>query len=69
MLIAGRYALGNSPFLQGWQQEYAKAYGTMPPPDKVIDFLTSVVNNQSIPLANKQADIRLLDQMQKFGIR
>ena len=67
MLIAGRYAVGNSPFLQGWQEEYMKAQGSIPPPEKVMDFLTSVVRNESIPMQNKQAELRLLDQMQRFG--
>ena len=53
MLIAGRFAVGNSPFLRGWQQEYMKAHGSMPPQDKVMDFLTSVVRNESIPMQNK----------------
>jgi len=66
MLIAGRFAIGNSPFLQGWQQEYMKSHGSMPPQDKVMDFLTSVVRNESIPMQNKQAELRLLDQMQRF---
>ncbi len=35
MLLAGRYAMANSPFLQGWQQEYMKAHGSMPPQNKV----------------------------------
>jgi len=67
MLIAGRYSISNSPFLQGWQQEYMKAHGSMPSQDKVISFLESVVNNESIPVIKKQADIRLLNQMQKFA--
>jgi len=53
MLIAGRHAIGNSPFLQGWQQEYMKAHGSMPPQEKVIDFLVSVARNESIPIQNK----------------
>lgn len=67
MLIAGRHAIGNSPFLQGWQQEYIKAHGSMPPQEKVIDFLVSVARNESIPMQNKQAELRLLDQMQRFS--
>lgn len=67
MLIAGRYAIGNSPFLEGWKQEYMKAQGSMPPAEKVMDFLVSVVRNESIPMQNKQAEVRLLDQMQRFG--
>ena len=67
MLIAGRYSIGNSPFLQGWQQEYMKAHGSMPTQDKVINFLESVIRNESIPIQNKQAELRMLDQMQKFG--
>ena len=67
MLLAGRYAMANSPFLQGWQQEYMKAHGSIPPQNKVMDFLTSVVQNESIPLQNKQAELRLLDQMQRFA--
>jgi hypothetical protein len=67
MLIAGRYAINNSPFLEGWKQEYMKAQGSMPPPEKVMEFLTSVVQNESIPIQNKQAELRLLDQMQRFG--
>jgi len=67
MLIAGRYSISNSPFLQGWQQEYMKAHGSMPSQDKVISFLESIVNNESIPVIKKQADIRLLNQMQKFA--
>jgi transposase-like protein len=67
MLIAGRFAVGNSPFLRGWQQEYMKAHGSMPPQDKVMDFLTSVVQNESIPMQNKQAELRMLDQMQRFA--
>jgi hypothetical protein len=31
-----------------------------------MDFLTSVVRNESIPMQNKQAELRLLDQMQRF---
>jgi hypothetical protein len=67
MLIAGRYAVGNSPFLSGWQQEYMKAHGSMPPQNKVMDFLTSIARNESIPVQNKQAELRMLDQMQKFA--
>ena len=67
MLIAGRFAVGNSPFLKGWQQEYMKAHGSMPTQDKVINFLESVIRNESIPIQNKQAELRMLDQMQKFG--
>jgi hypothetical protein len=67
MLIAGRYAINNSPFLEGWKQEYMKAQGSMPPPEKVMEFLTSVVQNESIPIQNKQAEFRLLNQMQRFG--
>jgi hypothetical protein len=67
MLIAGRFAVGNSPFLRGWQQEYMKAHGSMPSQDKVMNFLTSVVQNESIPMQNKQAELRLLDQMQRFA--
>jgi hypothetical protein len=66
MLFAGRYAISNSPFLQGWQQEYMKAHGSMPPDNKVVDFLQSVARNESIPMQNKQAELRLLDQMQRF---
>jgi hypothetical protein len=43
-----------------------KAHGSMPPQDKVMDFLTSVIQNESIPMQNKQAELRMLDQMQKF---
>jgi hypothetical protein len=67
MLIAGRYSVGGSPFLEGWKQEYMKAQGSMPPPNKVMDFLVSVVRNESIPMQDKQAEIRMLDQMQRFG--
>jgi hypothetical protein len=67
MLIAGRYAVGGSPFLEGWKQEYMKAQGSMPPPEKVMDFLVSVIRNESIPMQNKQAEIRMLDQMQRFS--
>ena len=67
MLFAGRYMIGNSPFLQGWQQEYMKAHGSMPPTNKVLDFLTEVIDNQSIPTQNKQVEMRLLDQMQRFN--
>ena len=66
MFIAGRPVVGNSPFLQGWQQEYMKAHGSIPPKEKVFEFLLSVVNNNGIPMQNKQAEIRMLDQMQKF---
>ena len=59
--------IGNSPFLQGWQQEYMKAHGSMPPTNKVLDFLTEVIDNQSIPTQNKQVEMRLLDQMQRFN--
>ena len=38
----------------------------MPPPEKVMDFLTSVIRNESIPMQNKQAEIRMLEQMQRF---
>ena len=48
MLFAGRHMIGNSPFLQGWQQEYMKAHGSMPPTNKVLDFLTEVIDNQAI---------------------
>jgi hypothetical protein len=44
-----------------------KAHGSMPSQDKVMDFLTSVVRNESIPMQNKQAELRLLDQMQRFA--
>ena len=67
MLFAGRHMIGNSPFLQGWQQEYMKAHGSMPPTNKVLDFLTEVIGNQSIPIQNKQVEMRLLDQMQRFN--
>ena len=67
MLFAGRYMIGNSPFLQGWQQEYMKAQGSMPPTNKVLDFLTEVIDNQAIPTQNKQVEMRLLDQMQRFN--
>ena len=67
MLIAGRHAIGNSPLLKGWQQEYMKAYGSMPPQEKVMDFLVSIARNESIPMQNKQAELRLLDQMQRFS--
>ena len=67
MLSAGRFAVGGSPFLEGWKQEYMKAQGSMPPPEKVMDFLTSVIRNESIPMQNKQAEIRMLEQMQRFG--
>ena len=67
MLFAGRYMIGNSPFLQGWQQEYMKAHGSMPPTNKVLDFLTEVIDNQSIPIQNKQVEMRLLEQMQRFN--
>ena len=59
--------IGNSPFLQGWQQEYMKAHGSMPPTNKVLDFLTEVIDNQAIPTQNKQVEMRLLDQMQRFN--
>lgn len=64
MLIAGRYAMTNSPFLQGWQQEYMKANGTMPSMDKVQKFLLEVVNNPMIAPEHKQAEINMLNQMQ-----
>ena len=67
MLFAGRHMIGNSLFLQGWQQEYMKAHGSMPPTNKVLDFLTEVIDNQSIPTQNKQVEMRLLDQMQRFN--
>jgi len=63
MLLAGRYAMTNSPFLQGWQQEYMKAQGSMPSMDKTKEFLMSVIRNKSIPMQNKQAEINLLNQM------
>ncbi len=43
-----------------------KAHGSMPPDNKVVDFLQSVARNESIPMQNKQAELRLLDQMQRF---
>ena len=68
MLIAGRYAITNSPFLQGWQQEYMKAYGSMPSMDKVQKFLLEVVNNPMIAPQDKQVEMNLLNQMQ-VGMR
>ena len=68
MLIAGRYAMTNSPFLQGWQQEYMKAHGSMPSMDKVQKFLLEVINNPMIAPQNKQAEMNLLNQMQ-IGMR
>jgi len=67
MLLAGRYAITNSPFLQGWQQEYMKAHGSMPSLDKTKDFLISVIRNESIPIQNKQAEINLLNQFSMQG--
>ena len=67
MFIAGRPVVGGSPFLQGWQQEYMKAHGSMPSKEKVFEFLLSVANNNSIPMQNKQSELRMLDQMQRFA--